>query len=478
VQSSSSSSSSRPSSSRSPGARRPAGGAPAGGAPAGGAPAGGAPAAPAPQVTGVQLATAFDGALERRRVSLGYRFGLLPVAVAMVLLPVVYLGIIAAAVWLVGYHVRHSTVIFSYVRGRAALLAVVIYVAPIIAGAMLVLFMILPLFWRSKRGPRPLWVSRKEEPLLYAYVDKLCDVTRAPRPHRIDVEAAANASAHIDNGVFGLVRRRLVLTIGLPLARSMDLRRFTGVIAHELGHFTQGSSMRLHYVIQHINAWFARAAWGQSGIDDVLDDWLDTSDGHWSFALVGLLCKLVLGVARLILKALALVSHALSMNLSRQAEFDADRQAARIAGADAMGDALQQVPYLSIAGDLAVGRAQVGWQRRQLPDDLVLLTHALHDNLPAEAKDSITAGILTSEASWFDTHPPLYKRVAALKKSKLQGVLKLNAPATCLFSDFEELSKLATLDTYYSVLGEKLQPEYLVETIAQPPKAVPSSPAV
>jgi Zn-dependent protease with chaperone function len=243
----------------------------------------------------------------------------------------------------------------------------------------------------------------------------------------------------------------------------MDLRRFTGVIAHELGHFTQGSSMRMHYVIQHINAWFARAAWGRSGIDDMLDEWLD-DDGHWSFALVGLLCKLVLGLARLILKTLAVVSQALSMNLSRQAEFDADRQAARIAGSEAMADALQQVPYLSIASEMATARAQAGWQRRQLPDDLVLLTHALHGHLPQEAKDAITADILTSEASWFDTHPPLYKRVAALKKSKLQGVLKLDAPATCLFKDFEELSKLATLDTYHSVLGERLQPEYLVET--------------
>jgi hypothetical protein len=54
--------------------------------------------------------------------------------------------------------------------------------------------------------------------------------------------------------------------------------------------------------------------------------------------------------------------------------------------------------------------------------------------------------------------------VAALKKAKLQGVLKLDAPATVLFKDFDELSKMATLDTYQSVLGNALQPEHLVET--------------
>jgi hypothetical protein len=41
------------------------------------------------------------------------------------------------------------------------------------------------------------------------------------------------------------------------------------------------------------------------------------------------------------------------------------------------------------------------------------------------------------------------------------------APATCLFKDFEELAKLATIDTYQSILGGMLQPEHLVETKVQ-----------
>jgi Zn-dependent protease with chaperone function len=296
-------------------------------------------------VTGTQLATAFDGQLERRHVSFGYRVGLTAVAGLMVLLPVVYFGIIAGTVWLTWFHVTHSVAMFHGFRGgRAVIFLGVAYVAPILAGALLVLAMVLPLFWRSRRGPRPLWVGRNEEPLLYAYVEKLCDVMRAPRPQRIDLTAVANASAHIDNGVFGLFRRRLVLTVGLPLARSLDLRQFTGVVAHELGHFSQGSMMRLSYVVHNINRWFAAMAYGRSGIDDMLDGMLD-SDGHWSFALIGLFCKCVIGLARLVLKALALVSHALTMNLSRQAEYDADAQAARVVGGEAMGAALEATPF-------------------------------------------------------------------------------------------------------------------------------------
>jgi len=436
-----------------------------------------APARPASGITGAQLATAFDGTLERRQISVGYHVGIALVAVAMVLLPLVYFGIIAATVWLVWFHITHSVAMFhTGIRsGRVMVFLGVIYVAPIIAGGLLVLAMILPLFWRSKRVPRPLWVDRREQPILYAYVEKLCDTMRAPRPYRIDICAAANASAHVDNGFFGLFRRRLVLTLGLPLARSMTLKQFTGVVAHELGHFSQGSSMRLSYVVHNINRWFARMAYGRSGIDDMLDESMN-SDSHWSFLLIGLMCRMVIGLARLVLKVMALVAHGLTMNLSRHAEFDADRQAARIVGGDAMGEALQGIPFLDAAFTLALERAQAGWKRRRLPDDLVVMTHALHRHLPTELKDSLTAQILTHEASWFDTHPPLYKRVAALKRAKLQGVLKLDAKATVLFKDFDELAKMATLDTYQSVLGNLLQPEHLVATKVEVVTKAPAAP--
>lgn len=418
-------------------------------------------AASQPLFSGAELATAFDGKLERAGASMGYRIGIILVFVAMIMLPVLYAGIIAATVWAVWWHMSHSAVMFNHITGvRVTLLMGVIYVAPIIAGAVLVLSMVVPLFWQSRKGPRPMWVDRREQPLLYAYVEQLCDAMRVPRPHRIDVIADANAAAYSDNGLFGLIRRRLVLVIGLPLVNSMTVKQFTGVVAHEFGHFAQGGLMRLTYVVQRINTGFIRIAWGRSGIDDMVDGMLQ-SDAHWSFLLVGMLCKTTVGVARLILKGLALLSHALSMHLSRQAEFDADRKAARVVGSVALEDGLQMLPFIGAAHALAVEQARKGWKKRMLPDDLVQLTDKAHLWLPEKVKESLTGKILMAEASWFDTHPPLYKRVGALKKQKLQGVLKLEAPAVALFKDFEELSKLATIDFYQAVLGKALQAEHL-----------------
>jgi Zn-dependent protease with chaperone function len=414
--------------------------------------------------TGAQLATAFDGPLSPLRTTLAYRFAALLVLLAMLLLPVVYVGIIAAAVAGVMWYAQHATAMFSAIPpGRAWLLVAVIYVAPLIAGALLVVFMILPLCWRTKKRERPLWVDRKEQPLLFAYVNKLCDTMGAPRPVRIDVTAEANASAHIDNGMFGLVNRQLVLTLGLPIARAMDLQQFTGVVAHELGHFAQGGSMRISYAVYRINLWFFRLAYTRSRVDDVLNSIIG-NETHWTIGLIGGLSKMVLWLTRLLLRGLATASHGLSMHLSRHAEFDADRQAARIVGSEVLAESLQATPFLGAAGSMALTRAKAGWAKRSLPDDLVVMTHFFNGEMPDAVKDKITATLLTADARWFDTHPPLFQRVGALKKAGTKGVLKLKAPATCLFRDFDELCKLATIRMYQTALGDKLQPEHLVPT--------------
>lgn len=139
-------------------------------------------------------------------------------------------------------------------------------------------------------------------------------------------------------------------------------------------------------------------------------------------------------------------------------------RAARTVGSVAMEDGLELIPFIDTAASLVIDQAQAAWIRRRLPDALVLLTDFVYLRMPEKVKEEINTSILTADVSWFDTHPPLFKRVAALKKAKLQGVLKLQAPATVLFRDFDELCKLAMLDLYQAVLGPNLRPEHLHPT--------------
>src|SRR5439155_20614652 len=83
-----------------------------------------------------------------------------------------------------------------------------------------------------------------------------------------------NARAGMDGNILGLISRKLVLTIGLPLAAGLDLQDFTGILAHELGHFAQGTAMRLTFIVRRVSFWFFRAVYER-------DSWDEQLDGAW-----------------------------------------------------------------------------------------------------------------------------------------------------------------------------------------------------
>ena len=121
---------------------------------------------------------------------------------------------------------------------------------------VVVVFMLKPLFARPARPPQRQGLDPDQEPLLFSFIENICRTVGAPSPERIEVDCQVNASARLDNGPLA-PRRRLVLTIGLPLAAGLNLKEFAGVMAHEFGHFSQSAGMRLSYLIRSINHWFA-----------------------------------------------------------------------------------------------------------------------------------------------------------------------------------------------------------------------------
>lgn len=212
------------------------------------------------------ILSAFSGVIAPVRPSLVYRLWLLLVALVMLLLPMVYLGMVA----LVACGVYTYVVDVTGIRGarrRGESPTPFLYFFPIVIGGVLILFMIKPLFARRRNRGEPVTLRPLDEPLLFNYVHKLCDMLGAPRPARIDMDTRVNASASFRGGPFAFVRRDLVLTIGLPLVTGMDLRQLTGVLAHELGHFAQGGAMRLTYIVRSINSWFARVIYERDSMD-------------------------------------------------------------------------------------------------------------------------------------------------------------------------------------------------------------------
>ena len=266
------------------------------------------------------------GSVPKHKVGIAYRLGISLTSVFMLVLPLVYVGLIVTSIYAIYYYATETipTLMSSLPRGRAAVIAMAVYVTPIVAGCVVVVFLIKPLFIAmiDDHDPRTRSLKREHEPLLFHLVDHICDVTGAPKPSRIVVDSEVNASASYGRGLRSLFSNDLVLTIRIPLAAGLDTRQFAGVLAHEFGHFSQGAGMRATYLIRSINAWFVRVVYQRDGVDEALDGAIAESES--GVGLILLVAKFFVYVTRWIMWTFMMVAHIGSRFLLRQMEFDAD----------------------------------------------------------------------------------------------------------------------------------------------------------
>jgi len=131
---------------------------------------------------------AFSGAIARTKTGPFNRAGLALVAFAMVLLPLIYLALIGFAACAVLFHLKNDTWIFAGASGRGSLIRLILYLGPAVAGGILVFFMVKPFFAARTSAPEPITLDLSNEPLLFAFVQKICALVGAPAPCRIDVD--------------------------------------------------------------------------------------------------------------------------------------------------------------------------------------------------------------------------------------------------------------------------------------------------
>jgi hypothetical protein len=152
-----------------------------------------------PTRTPLQILAAFRGEIDPVRPSAMYRLWILIIALVMVLLPAVYLGLVA----LVGYGVYlHAVTNHTILQagGRNLKFALIAYATPLIAGVVVVGFMLKPLFAKPAKRAKVRRIDPSKEPLIAAFVDGVCSSVGAPTPSRIEVDCQVNASAHLASG--------------------------------------------------------------------------------------------------------------------------------------------------------------------------------------------------------------------------------------------------------------------------------------
>lgn len=408
------------------------------------------------------LRGAFAGRIAAVRPRIVHRLALLFVSVALVTLPLIYVALIVGVCVLAYLHAVHNTWIVGGGGLFIALARLAVYAGPLVGAAAVVFFMLKPFWARPARQAAPLLVTRAEAPLLFVFVDLVGKAVRAPVPREIRLDLAVNASAGFRRGLTSLfLPADLVLTLGLPLLHGLTLRQLAGVLAHELGHFSQGGDMRLSYLIRRTNAWFYRVAFEGDQWDRQLAEAGKNQD--WRIALILLMVRAMVWLTRKVLVLFALAAHALSAFSMRQAELQADRYEARLTGSATFEGTILRMSELLRGHAMAMVASHHSWLDGRLCEDLPALAVALAARAAGET--SGLSGEVPS-ASLFDTHPPDATRIANAQRERAAGLFSLQGESAALVPPLGEFSRQATAAHYKVDLKLFVAPQQLLSVAA------------
>ncbi|MEQ9504062.1 MAG: M48 family metallopeptidase [Deltaproteobacteria bacterium] len=396
-----------------------------------------------------------DAVVDRVRLPLTYQLGLALNAVAMIVLPLIYLALVGGVAYLVFWHATENVDILSGSgSGRGRLL---VYISPIVLGGIAVVFMLKPLLAARPERPFVRALSPTEEPVVYELVARLARTVGAPVPKRIVLDCNVNASASFSDGWRSVLspRPELTLTIGLPLIRGLSLRHLTGVLSHELGHFAQGAGMRLSFVIRSINVWFARVVYERDAWDEGLERWSNDAP-HFYVQIILFASRLGVWATRRVLWLLMMIGDGLSTFLLRRMEYDADTYEVMVAGSAPFAETFTRMKELSVGEVVTMQMLEASWRdRRELPDDLPRLIVEREAQIDrAKMAEVLEDGV--DNRSLFDTHPPDEARIAAAERIGAPGIYTVEAPAASVFENLERVSREVTRAYLVRLIGEDI----------------------
>jgi Zn-dependent protease with chaperone function len=385
--------------------------------------------------------------LPKPRTSGGYSFGLLLVTLLCVTMPVIYLclmaGIATGWVWYLT-HIHHHL-------PRNIHLILLMYGVPGLAGGVLVLFLLRPVFARRPRAPDALTIDASKEPGLVEGVHALCRAIGVSPPAQIQLSWDANASVHFRNGWSGVLTGRKVLTIGLALVAGLSAQQFVGVLAHEFGHFAQRFGMMCSYIVNSVNAWLEHCAYGEDEWEQRLRGWGEEADAKengaasWLVSWCVAATLLAIWLMRRLMAGLFQLSFRLTQHMSRQMEFDADRYEALVAGSDTFRLTARTLRGLNYAFR-EVNRANIAaWRENRLLRNMPEAVATRFGRFDSKQLASIDEEVQEATTTrYWDSHPPDAARIENAERQRSPGLYRESAPATLMFRDFRGWCERAT----------------------------------
>ncbi|MEZ6124032.1 MAG: M48 family metalloprotease [Planctomycetaceae bacterium] len=229
----------------------------------------------------------------------------------------------------------------------------------------------------------------------------------------------------------------MVVTFGLPLMAGLSLQQFAGILAHELGHCSQGAGLRVSWIVRSINFWFARTVYLRDQWDDFLVEASEETDFRigWIFWLA----RMAVFFSRGVLWCFMMVSHAATCWLLRQMEFDADRYQVRLSGSEHFEATFMRVHWLTHGmQDFIRSRMLAPSTGRETGNPIRdFIQHC--DSMSDQDEQRVRKRMLKAKTGLMDTHPCDSDRIASAKRENAEGVFSSDLPAEALVRNFDAL---------------------------------------
>lgn len=238
-------------------------------------------------------------------------------------------------------------------------------------------------------------------PKLFAEIESIAAALNEPSPQEVYLIPEANAFVADRGGIMGFGARR-VMGIGLPLLAIMTISELRAVLAHEFAHY-YGGDTRLSPWVYKTRMAMVRTIQNMASLG-----------GLTRFAIAAILYRIVMwllqGYWKLFFWATQMVS--------RRQEYRADELACHLVGSQCLVGGLSKLegaisafpaywifeflPYLNLGCRLAIAEG-----------------FSLFVQVPEVAKqieENVKKQLEHPQASAYDSHPPLHKRIAAARE--------------------------------------------------------------
>jgi Zn-dependent protease with chaperone function/tetratricopeptide (TPR) repeat protein len=261
--------------------------------------------------------------------------------------------------------------------------------------------------------------SGDKHPLLFEASRAVAERLETRAVDTIYLTPSSNISVHQEgSGPFGLLgKRQRVLEIGISTLPLLTREEFNSILAHEYGHFTHKDTFYTRFIFQ-VSASLATSLAVMNAAGGVLNY---VNPFYWFWWLY--------------LRAYTL----LATGFSRPREFLADRRAAAVYGKQALVSGLTKVAVDGVLFESTVyaNVLHLLSQGKAFTNAFDAFRHFREGTEMVESRERLLEKMRQTRPKWFDTHPTLSERLAAVADFPDVASAAETGPAIELLSDYQ-----------------------------------------